>query len=111
MPLSAQDSDSDQGRIVAQLMKSANFSRAKLSLELLGSMCDGQNRDLQNYLREQSGHIKPVNVVGEVALFIQQFFSGTTFKFHHDHLKELWTDAQSSGANEPHLMEAAFAWR
>ena len=36
-------------------------------------MCDGQYRDMQNYLREQNDNLISVNVVGEVALFIQNF--------------------------------------
>ena len=36
-------------------------------------MCDGQNRKMQNYLREQKDNLISVNVVGEVALFIQSF--------------------------------------
>ena len=37
-------------------------------------MCDGQFRVMQNYLREQRDNIISVNVVGEVALFIQHFY-------------------------------------
>lgn len=36
-------------------------------------MCDGQYRLMQNYLREQKDNLSNVNVVGEVALFIQNF--------------------------------------
>lgn len=111
VPLTKQVGGSDEVKVVAELMKSADFSRAKLSLELLGSMCDGQNRDLQNHFREQHGHIKPVNMVGEIALFMQHFFSGTSFKFHHDCLKDLSAEAESYGAGEPRLIHAARNWR
>ena len=37
-------------------------------------MCDGQYRDMQNYLREQKESITSVNMVGEVAIFLQQIF-------------------------------------
>ena len=37
-------------------------------------MCDGQYRDMQNYLREQQESINSVNMVGEVAIFLQQIF-------------------------------------
>ena len=36
-------------------------------------MCDGQYRLMQNYLREQRDNLQMVNVVGEVALFLQNF--------------------------------------
>ena len=46
----------------------------KLALKVIGLMCDGQFRVMQNYLREQRDNIISVNVVGEVALFIQHFY-------------------------------------
>ena len=46
----------------------------KLALQVLGLMCDGQYRLMQNYLREQRDNIHTVNLVGDVALFIQHFY-------------------------------------
>lgn len=43
-------------------------------MEVLGLMCDGQYREMQNYLREQKESIHSVNMVGEVATFLQQIF-------------------------------------
>ena len=48
-------------------------SHVKLALQVLGLMCDGQYRLMQNYLREQRDNIHTINLVGEVALFIQNF--------------------------------------
>lgn len=39
--------------------------------QVLGLMCDGQYRLMQDYLREQEHNIFPINLVGEVALFSQ----------------------------------------
>ena len=39
----------------------------------LGLMCDGQCREMQNYLREQSGDIENVNMVEEIASFVYEF--------------------------------------
>ena len=51
-----------------------NESRhVKLALRVLGLLCDGQYRNMQNYLREQKDNLTGVNVVGEVAVFIQNF--------------------------------------
>ena len=47
--------------------------RIKLALRVLALMCDGQYRNMQNYLREQKDNLTSVNVVGEVAVFIQNF--------------------------------------
>ena len=46
----------------------------KLALQVLGLMCDGQFRLMQNYLREQRDNIHTINLVGDVALFIQHFY-------------------------------------
>ena len=45
----------------------------KLALEVLGLLCDGQYRLMQNYLREQRDNIVTINVVAEVSLFLQHF--------------------------------------
>ena len=42
-------------------------------LQVLGLMCDGQFRLMQNYLREQRDNIVTINLVGEVALFAQVY--------------------------------------
>ena len=46
----------------------------KLALQVLGLICDGQYRVMQNYLREQRDNIHTTNLVGDVALFIQHFY-------------------------------------
>lgn len=55
------------------LLKFKDTHHVKLALKVLGLMCDGQYRLMQNYLREQEDNLSNVNVVGEVALFIQNF--------------------------------------
>ena len=47
----------------------------KLALEVLGLMCDGQYRLMQNYLREQRDNIATINLVAEVSLFLQNFYT------------------------------------
>ena len=49
-------------------------SHVKLALQVLGLMCDGHYWVMQNYLREQRDNIHTVNLVGEVAQFIQHFY-------------------------------------
>ena len=55
------------------LLKFKDSHHVKLALRVLGLMCDGQYRLMQNYLREQKDNLASVNVVGEVALFIHNF--------------------------------------
>ena len=55
------------------LLKFKDTHHVKLALKVLGLMCDGQYRLMQNYLREQKDNLASVNVVGEVASFIQHF--------------------------------------
>ena len=50
-----------------------NFHQVKLALEVLGLMCDGQYTIMQDYLRDQKENLISVNVVAEVAVFLQNF--------------------------------------
>ena len=44
-----------------------------MAVNVLGLMCDGQYRPMQNYLREQPDNIKSVNLVSETCAFISSF--------------------------------------
>jgi inositol 1,4,5-triphosphate receptor type 1 len=44
----------------------------ELALKVLGQICNGQNRVMQNFFREQPDSIANVNLVGKVATFLQQ---------------------------------------
>ena len=54
-------------------IESRNFHQVKLALNVLGLICDGQYTRMQNYLREQKDNLISVNVVAEVADFLQNF--------------------------------------
>ena len=60
--------------MVEELLLFSDSSRVKLALQVLGLMCDGQYWVMQNYLREQRDNIHTVNLVGEVASFLQHFY-------------------------------------
>ncbi len=60
---------------VAQVTVFKDSHHSKLALRVLGLMCDGQYRLMQNYLREQPDNIRTINIVGEVAHFIQHFYN------------------------------------
>ncbi|XP_070538210.1 inositol 1,4,5-trisphosphate-gated calcium channel ITPR3-like [Ptychodera flava] len=47
----------------------------ELVLKTLGQMCDGQNRELQDYLREQPDNIKSVNLVAETAKLLELVYA------------------------------------
>ena len=55
------------------LSKYKDSHHIKLALQVLGLICDGQYRSMQNYLREQRDNYTGVNVVAEVAVFLQNF--------------------------------------
>ena len=46
----------------------------RLALQVMGLMCDGQYRLMQNYLREQRDNIHTIDLVGGVASFLQHFY-------------------------------------
>jgi len=58
-----------------ELLVFKDTHHVKLALRVLGLMCDGQYRLMQNYLREQRDNISTINLVGEVALFLQHFYT------------------------------------
>jgi inositol 1,4,5-triphosphate receptor type 1 len=49
-----------------------------LVLEVIGYMCDGQHRTLQNYLRHQPDNFKTVNVVAEVTALLHTYTTELT---------------------------------
>ena len=62
------------GAHAASVVQFQNLKHIELAMEVLGLMCDGQYREMQNYLHEQKGSITSVNMVGEVAIFLQKIF-------------------------------------
>ena len=49
-----------------------------LALRVLSSMCDGQYRPMQNYLRKQPENIKTINLVSEICIFLSSFYVDVT---------------------------------
>ena len=68
---SGTDTDID-GRPLS-VLQFYDLSRITLISKVLGLMCDGQYKEMQNYLREQSEDIHSVNMVGEMATFLYEF--------------------------------------
>ena len=62
------------GPHAASIVQFQNLKHIELAMEVLGLMCDGQYREMQNYLHEQKESIASVNMVGEVATFLQKIF-------------------------------------
>ena len=74
-------------------------------MKVLGLMCDGQYREMQNYLHEQKESITSVNMVGEVAIFLQQIFQSRsitpdTIKAMHQILQTLIEMCVGNFANQ-----------
>ena len=59
--------------VLCKFKDSHKTRNIKLALQVIGLMCDGQYRSMQNYLREQKDNYTGVNVVAEVAVFLQTF--------------------------------------
>ena len=53
-------------------------SYIEITLRFLGCLCDGQNRIMQNYFREQRDNIKTINLVSETCIFLQSFYVKVT---------------------------------
>ncbi|KAI0208429.1 Inositol 1,4,5-trisphosphate receptor type 2 [Lamellibrachia satsuma] len=52
----------------------------ELVLRMMGSMCDGQNTTLQDYLREQPDNIKSVNLIAETTQFLSLIYGSVNNK-------------------------------
>ena len=59
-------------------LKFRDTSYIELTLRFLGLLCDGQNRTMQNYFREQPDNIKTINLVSETCAFLQSFYVEVT---------------------------------
>ena len=59
-------------------LKFRDTSYIELALRFLGLLCDGQNRVIQNYFREQPDNIKTINLVSESCAFLQSFYIEVT---------------------------------
>ena len=59
--------------VVEHLLFKDSF-HVRLALQVMGLMCDGQYRVMQNYLREQRDNIHTIDLVGGVASFLQHFY-------------------------------------
>jgi len=62
----------------ASSLKFKDTSYIELALRVLGLMCDGQYRPMQNYLREQPDNIKTINLVSETCIFLSSFYVDVT---------------------------------
>ena len=65
----------DLDKDIVKLLHFQDSTHIKLALLVLGLMCDGQYRLMQNYLREQPDNIHNINIVGEVAMFLQVYYT------------------------------------
>ena len=65
--------DVDLSEEAREILRFHDLSRITLISKVLGLMCDGQFRDMQNYLRDQSEAISSVNMVAEIASFLYNF--------------------------------------
>ena len=55
-----------------------DLSHIELIMKVLGLMCDGQYRDMQNFLRKQNEGTQSINIVGEVTSFLQVLYQSRT---------------------------------
>ena len=87
-----------------------DFSHIELILKVLGFMCDGQYKDMQNFLRSQNEQIQSVDLVGEVTSFLQtfhqsQFIDRSTLKLLHRMLQTLIEMSVGNHANQKAIFD------
>lgn len=57
-----------------------NDGYIELVLKVMARMCDGQNQQLQNYLREQPDNVKSFDIIAEVTRFLDVVYSNINGK-------------------------------
>ncbi|ESO91009.1 hypothetical protein LOTGIDRAFT_163525 [Lottia gigantea] len=57
-----------------------NDGYIELVLKVMARMCDGQNKQLQDYLREQPDNVKSFDIIAEVTRFLNVVYSNITGK-------------------------------
>ncbi|XP_071176008.1 inositol 1,4,5-trisphosphate-gated calcium channel ITPR2-like isoform X12 [Mytilus edulis] len=65
---------------VGDMLEYKDDGYIELVLKLLARVCDGQNTDLQTYMREQPDNVKSFNIVGETAQFLNVVYSTVNSK-------------------------------
>lgn len=89
------DTDEDIGSKADKFLHCYDLSRICLISRVLGLMCDGQCKEMQNYLRTQGSNVKSVNMVEEIASFVYEFTKKQVFNIEtitlFNHLVEALT--------------------
>ncbi|XP_076109900.1 inositol 1,4,5-trisphosphate-gated calcium channel ITPR2-like isoform X1 [Mytilus galloprovincialis] len=78
LPLEEADEGEEEKSALSDMMQYNDDGYIELVLELLARICDGQNADLQNYLREQPDNVKSFNIVAETTQFLNVVYSAIT---------------------------------
>ncbi|CAC5357472.1 unnamed protein product [Mytilus coruscus] len=78
LPLEEADESEEEKGALSDMMQYNDDGYIELVLELLARICDGQNADLQNYLREQPDNVKSFNIVAETTQFLNVVYSAIT---------------------------------
>ena len=72
------DANADIGKRALEMLQFYDLNRITLITKVLALMCDGQHRNIQNFLRDQTESFQSINMVSEVMSFLYQF-SGKRF--------------------------------
>ena len=64
-----------------ELYHYSNLHQVSLIAKVLSLMCDGQQREMQNFLREQNESINSINVVGELSNILYELYSNRVIYF------------------------------
>jgi inositol 1,4,5-triphosphate receptor type 1 len=65
-----------EGKDTSDALRFKDDGYIELVLRIMGYMCDGHNRVLQDYLRVQPDNIKSLNLVGDTTGYLQLFYGG-----------------------------------
>ncbi|KAH9498183.1 hypothetical protein Btru_007903 [Bulinus truncatus] len=75
-----EDQESDTIEADTSAFEYRNDGYIELVLKVMARMCDGQNKHLQDYLREQPDNVKSFDIIAEVTRFLNVVYSNINSK-------------------------------
>ncbi|XP_055891550.1 inositol 1,4,5-trisphosphate receptor type 1-like isoform X4 [Biomphalaria glabrata] len=78
--LTVKDQESDAIEADTSAFEYRNDGYIELVLKVMARMCDGQNKHLQDYLREQPDNVKSFDIIAEVTRFLNVVYSNINSK-------------------------------
>ena len=69
-----------------EVLKVHHQKRVAVTINIIGLMCDGQHKKMQNYFREQENRITDINMIEEITSLLYEYSKRRQLTLTHDNL-------------------------